>query len=239
MHDTIPLGCMDKGASDEVLLEGWCHGDLDAGEALFERYFHPLLRFFGSRVNDGVDDLIQTTLLACVEQRGDLSDVDTFRPYLFAIARNQLMSHLRSKARKGEIPVSVGGLFDTATTPSSVAARSERNQTLLLALRRLPLDCQIAIELSYWDQFSVAELGRVLNLSAGEAKSLLHKAKEKLRDEYASAERGFPSRDAGSMEGWLRDIRDFVDEELSSTLCSAGGDHRSSRSFAAATRLRS
>jgi DNA-directed RNA polymerase specialized sigma24 family protein len=53
---------------DASLLLAWKGGAQEAGEALFERYYHVLARFFANKALEARDDLIQATLLACLEK---------------------------------------------------------------------------------------------------------------------------------------------------------------------------
>ena len=92
-----------------------------------------------------VDDLVQRTFLACLEAGDRLDDVRSFGAYLFGIARHELIQHLRRRGRGPED--SVDDLRDGGGSPSRVAAEKEEERLLLRALRRLPVDLQIAIEL--------------------------------------------------------------------------------------------
>ncbi len=66
MLDFLPPRCTDlvEERSDVDLLRAWRSGDGKAGRALFDRLSPPLRRFFGSRVDEGADDLIPSTLMA-------------------------------------------------------------------------------------------------------------------------------------------------------------------------------
>ena len=52
--------------SDAQLVARWRQGDKSAGEALFERYYDGVARFFYNKVGERSADLIQKTFLACV-----------------------------------------------------------------------------------------------------------------------------------------------------------------------------
>ena len=58
--------------SDGQLPIAWREGDAAAGDELLRRNFRPLLRFFRHEVPSGAEDLIQHTMLACVERRDDV-----------------------------------------------------------------------------------------------------------------------------------------------------------------------
>src|SRR5262245_15507534 len=85
--------------SDGELLERWRAGDTASGEALFERYYSAIERFFLNKVSGGIQDLVQETFIRCVESRERIQDNDRFRSYLFSIAYHVLSAHLRERYR--------------------------------------------------------------------------------------------------------------------------------------------
>src|ERR1041385_8354720 len=84
---------------DFELLQAWSQGDRAAGSLLFERHFDALHRFFRNKAQDGVADLVQQTLLACVEGRSRFRGDASFRTYLFQTARFQLYAYYRARRR--------------------------------------------------------------------------------------------------------------------------------------------
>ena len=56
-----------EGVSDRTLLEHWRAGDRTACETLLARHCEPLLRYFKRRAGPEADDLLQRTLLLCLE----------------------------------------------------------------------------------------------------------------------------------------------------------------------------
>lgn len=169
-------------ASDAELLVAWREGDRAAGDALLGRHFRPLLRFFRHKVASGAEDLIQHTMLACVERRDDITQHTSFRAYLYAIARGKLFDRLRREHRMPErADISARSLCDLGTSPSSAVARDERKAKLALALASIPLDHQIAIELAYWERLSGPEIGEALGIPANTVRSRLARARRQLR----------------------------------------------------------
>lgn len=171
---------MTQPTTDLELLERWAAGDRDAGDQLFERYFDPLLRFFQNKVDHGVEDLVQQTLLACVEGRDRFRGAASFRTYLFQIARYQLYAYYRSRSRR-ELDFEVTSVVDLGTSPTSALARKEDQRCLLEALRRIPLQYQIVLELRLWEDLSGAEIARTLEIPEPTMWSRLRIATERLR----------------------------------------------------------
>ena len=77
-------------------------GDNEAGDALIRRHFDAVCRFFRTKLGDEVEDLIQRTFQVCTAKRGELTREGSFRGFLFGVARNLLLDHLRRRYRRGE-----------------------------------------------------------------------------------------------------------------------------------------
>jgi RNA polymerase sigma factor (sigma-70 family) len=170
--------------TDAELFEAWRAGDDRAGNDLFERHFEAVFRFFRNKLDDGAEDLVQQTFLACVRNtegyRGDAS----FRSYIFTIARTKLLDHLRVRRRKQEpLDFEHTTLADLGISPASWAAKQESAELLLAALRHLPVDLQIAIELFHLEDMPASEVARVLGVPEGTVRSRVRRGLEQLREE--------------------------------------------------------
>ncbi|MBK7070744.1 MAG: sigma-70 family RNA polymerase sigma factor [Myxococcales bacterium] len=169
-------------ADDWELLAAWRAGDAAAGNALVAAHFESVSRFFRGKLGDDVEDVLQQTFLACVEGK-DRIDGASFRSYLFGVATRRLFDLLRARYRAGRaVSFSEVSLADLGTTPSERVARNERAQLLQAALREIPLDAQIALELAYWEGLSGAEIAVTLEIEPGTVRSRLSRARDQLRD---------------------------------------------------------
>jgi RNA polymerase sigma factor (sigma-70 family) len=199
-------------ATDFELLDLWRAGDRDAGNTLFERYFEPVCRFFTNKVHHNIDDLIQKTFLGCVEGRDRFQKQASFRTYLFAVAHNVLRAHFRERRRGAEDqPLDLGtrSSDDLTPSPSSVLAIHQEQRLLLEALRRIPLDYQLVLELYYWEDMAAPELAQVLNLPEGTVRSRLRRAKEALSEKMKliAREPALLKTTMSSLEKWVRSLR--------------------------------
>jgi RNA polymerase sigma factor (sigma-70 family) len=195
--------------TDAELLHAWSDGDRSAGEALFERHFEAVARFFRNKLASDAhhEDLIQQTFLGCVEARDRFRGESSFRSFLFAIAHNQLCKHWRSRSRD-RLDFQTVSAFDIDPSPSAMLARDQDQRKLLIALRRLPLDSQVALELHYWESMTAAEIGDVLGVPLGTAKTRLRRAKQLLEAELRSLELGGGRLDTETgLETWARGVK--------------------------------
>jgi RNA polymerase sigma factor (sigma-70 family) len=192
------------------MLEAWAGGDKAAGEALFERYFEAVARFFRNKLpaDAAHEDLIQQTFLGCVEARDRFRGDSSFRSFLFAIAHRQLAKHWRTRSRD-RLDFQTVSAFDLDASPSAALAQDQQHQHLLLALRRIPIDCQVALELHYWESLTAAEIGEVLGVPLGTAKTRVRRAKQLLEAELRALNLGLVGADPTGtrLDTWARELR--------------------------------
>lgn len=172
--------------SDAELLGSWRAGDKLAGQRLCQRHAPAIVRFFRNKVSSPVEDLVQQTFLALLEGHERLGDPNKVRAYLFGIAHNVLRSHLRELARGRDVDPSVSSLAELDPGPTSALAHKREQKLLLLALRRLPIQHQVALELYYWESLNTVEIAEILGLSASAMRSRMARARSMLEAELAS-----------------------------------------------------
>lgn len=169
---------------DLDLLERWRRGERQAGQDLFARHFRELYRFFENKVGGDADELVQRTFLACVSARSQFRFQSTFRTYLFTIARHELYDYLgqQANARGRHVDFEVTSIADLATSPSARLARVEQISELRGALKSLPAEQQLLLELHYWHHLSADALSEVFAAAPGAIRVRLLRARRALRD---------------------------------------------------------
>jgi RNA polymerase sigma factor (sigma-70 family) len=195
--------------TDAELLHAWRAGDESAGGALFDRHFDPLYRFFRNKVAEGVDDLVQQTLLACVQGRERFREDSSFRTYLFATARNVLFQHFDRHRRDADrIDYGTVSVIDLGESPSRIVAARAEQRVLAAALRSVPLDDQIALELYYWEGLTGPELADALGLTEPAVRSRLRRALERLRERVAALATTPDELQSvtGDLDGWAASL---------------------------------
>ena len=107
--------------------------------------------------------------------------------------------------------------FGGAGSPSEHVALREEQRLLLAALRRLPLDLQITLELYYWEHLPVADIAAVLGVPDGTVKSRLARARDGLRRRIAelAASDHVRTGTLKDLDGWARSLRDVLDPDAS------------------------
>jgi len=193
-------------------LQAWCAGNAKAGEELFERHFDAVMRFFRNKVDEGLDDLVQATFLGCLESRDRYRGDASFRTFLFAVAHNVLRNHFRSRRKDARVvDFSVDSAFGLVPSPSAVVCQHRLGQQVLEALRRIPMQYQIALELHYWEDLSASELAAVEKIPIGTAKTRLKRGKELLIEAlFALAPDVSASVRSGDIEAEVRALGQVV-----------------------------
>lgn len=173
-----------QAQSDAALLQAWREGDTAAGNALFRRHARTLFRFFRTKIDGSVDDLVQETLLGCL--KGTFREETEFRTYLLCIARNRLYTHFKQKRRDFD-PIT-SSVEQSGASPSAVVQAGEARARLMAALRRIPLESQTLLELYYWNGLQGPALAEILQISPHTVRSRLSRARARLRAELAKLE---------------------------------------------------
>lgn len=201
-------------ATDHELLTAWSGGDAGAGEALVKRHVGSVYGFFRNKLEGDVDDIVQRTFVACLESLPRFRAESSFRTYLFAIARNTLLMELRARYRgPTQVDASTDSVFDLGargdpSLPSSI--EGHRQQVLLLrALRHIPLDDQIALELFYWEGLSSREIGDVLGRPDATVRTQLRRARQRLDASIADLgeDAGLVTSTTEGFEDWVARVR--------------------------------
>ncbi len=202
---------------DRELLTAWSNGDKTAGQTLVRRHVGAVYGFFRNKLAGDVDDIVQRTFLGCIEALPRFRSESSFRTFLFAVARNTLLMALRQRYRTAQvIDAANESTFELGTTgeptlPTDI--EGYREQILLLrALRRLPIDDQIALELSYWENLPGKDIAEVLQRPHATVRTQLRRAR--LRLDALIAQLGEDARlvtsTTDAFDVWVANVREAM-----------------------------
>lgn len=193
---------------DADLLQAWRQGDNRAANELLRRHFPSLHRFFRSKLDRDVDELIQRTMLACLAGQRQFRGESSFRTYVLTIARHELYRYFRTR-RSADADFGVSSAVDLGASPSVILGERRRQKIILLALRRLPLDLQVVVELHYWEDLTGPQIAEVLEIPVGTAKTRIARAKallsELVPEMFGSEEATAQTID--NLDAWVVSIR--------------------------------
>jgi RNA polymerase sigma factor (sigma-70 family) len=167
---------------DLELFHRWAGGDVGAGQDLLLRYYDPVYFFFAGKLADHLAvELTQDTFETVCKKASSLRIHASFASYLFGIARWKLVAHFRGHGRQGFDPLTDS--FPDPGPASSVTALLERRHgesTLVQALRQLPLDDQILLELRVFEALQLREIAEILGVTKERVSARLAVAKRRL-----------------------------------------------------------
>jgi RNA polymerase sigma-70 factor (ECF subfamily) len=160
-------------------VDRWRQGNRKAGDDLVRTCEPALQAFFRRRSVHDADDLVQRTLVACVEAIEHFEDRSAFKSFLLGIAHNQLLMDLRAsraRERKESLYASSGmAPFDREfePDPDELFTRSEEARIVAAAMNDTPHVFQRVLRMFYWDDLSVEQIATALAVPPGTVKSRL------------------------------------------------------------------
>lgn len=198
---------------EHQLLEAWRAGDRQAGSRLIAARSREMTWFFRNKVFDenDVPDLVSQTFLRAVSARDRFEGKTSFRRFLYAIARNVLREYLRSVTKREREQLDFAQVCVRDLQPrtlSSLHSEKRQVQALIEALREVPLDDQVVLELKYFEGLSGRELGDALGIPEGTVRGRLSRGLGRLRERVQrQLQRGAPPVSAEDLEAWGAELR--------------------------------
>ncbi|MFQ3593949.1 MAG: sigma-70 family RNA polymerase sigma factor [Gemmataceae bacterium] len=167
-----------------------------AFEQLVARYQHRLVSVMNHLIGNAeeAEDLAQEVFLRIYKARKKYRPRSKFSTWLFTIANNLALNHLRTRQRKPIIPLRTtrdsGPLgarpaeqlvHDPGTGPVQRLQKDELAQRIRDALDSLNERQRMAVVLNKFEDMGYAEIAEVMELSTKAVKSLLSRARMNLR----------------------------------------------------------
>lgn len=198
---------------DSDLLDAWRGGRRDAGRVLVERHYAAIYRFHYNKVAPSIaEDLTQQTFEVLCRRQGGFRGEGSFRAYLFGVARFVLIGWAR-RVRRFE-PAEDSLLLDDAQRSfAGLLADQEMTRLLATALRGLPLDDQILLELRHWEELSQADLAALFAVPQPTVARRLQRARVRLRAaiDRLTADPHLREQPLRNLESCLHSIRGEID----------------------------
>ena len=163
---------------DDRLIAMMRDGHERAFEVLFERYNTRLLAFCQHMLSsrEDAEDVLQEVFVAAHNAiLADERDLNV-RPWLYRIARNRCLNHLRKPVPEGQDTMDVHPHENGATTAERVQNREEFRQ-LIDDVRTLPETQRTALLLREIDAMSYEEIAQATATTVPSVKSLLVRAR--------------------------------------------------------------
>ena len=184
---------LQGGASgtDAALVLAAKAGDASAFGELYERYRDAIYRFCLARTGTAHDaeDLASDVFVKALNSIDRYQDRGLpFAAFLYRIARNAAIDRSRTLKQ----PLSVDGLLVEPSSKQDVeheATLAVERSILLAALSKLKAEHRDVITMRFIEGYAAAEVAQLLGKTEGAIRTLQHRALERLRKEFDSAQR--------------------------------------------------
>ena len=172
-------------------------GDSDAFRELVERHQRVVINVIYRAIGDSweAEDLAQRVFVQVYRSAQRYKPTAKFTTWLFTITHNTILNEHRRRARhaaesldamaRPDDPDDAGvHLADTrAADPAHEVAERELQETIRKAIERLPDAQRTAVILCRFEGLAYEEIAHVLGCSVSAVKSLLHRARQTLKEE--------------------------------------------------------
>jgi RNA polymerase sigma-70 factor (ECF subfamily) len=135
------------------------------------------------------EDLVQDVFIKILQKAGSFRGDGLFKAWMFNIARNITLDHLRKSKRRGSESLDDAlmdqNLPDQRSAEQS-AAGAQKMTLVMQALSKLPAAAQEVIWLGRFQFENYDELGQAIGCNAGAARVRMHRAMALLNSTYIS-----------------------------------------------------
>jgi len=163
---------------EESLVRRAKEGDQPAFAQLYEEHFDKIYRYVALRIGDRIEaeDMTQQVFLSALRNISSFKWKGTpFAAWLYRIAHNQVVDHLRKKTKQAAAPLEAS-LLKSDNDPQLVAEQSLDIEQLSIATRRLTEAQREVVSLRFSGGLSIGEVAKIMGKSQGAVKALQHSA---------------------------------------------------------------
>ena len=182
-------GLMADNATDKEIIERVKSGEKEAYDLLVLKYQQRVINLISRFVKNHSDalDVSQETFIKAYRALPNFRGESAFYTWLYRIAVNTAKNHLTVQSRKitksdydvADIEQIEGNMSLTEqTTPESLLAKDELQETILKTIENLPEDLKSAIMLREIEGLSYEGIAEVMECPVGTVRSRIFRARE-------------------------------------------------------------
>lgn len=173
-----------QNLSEQLLLKKCSNGDTRAFREIYHRYKEFVYAVVAARLDDGDDakDITQDIFINLWTAREELGNTRDFKPYLYVLARNQVVSaYRRQNVRiKGEQYL-YEQLNELQHSPEDHRVARELNSSITKVVEQLPETMRNCYNLSKNEGKKNGEIASMLNISEKTVRNNVSEALKRLR----------------------------------------------------------
>jgi RNA polymerase sigma-19 factor, ECF subfamily len=174
-----------KGENEPLLLQLVANGDKLAFERLYDHYEGGLEKyvFFITRSQQVTEEIIQDIFVSIWQKKEQLPTLTSFRGYLYTIARNRVISYLRSvKTRYKIVDLDETPPDRSRADTDHLVLYNQYYKMVLDAIALLPERKREIFTLSLEEDLTLDEIAQRLGLSKSTVKQHLYSATNSIRE---------------------------------------------------------
>jgi len=159
---------------DGNLVDAIKKSDKDSLRLLFEKYYTSIYIFIWNKTKDDdlSQDIVQEVFIKIWDSRSNLDESKSIKAYLYRIASNMCIDHLRKQVTRQAY---VNDRIDSRDEDSSYK-EFESTDNVKRILDVLPDDVRETFVLSRFDKFKYSEISEILDVSVRTVESRISKA---------------------------------------------------------------
>ena len=172
---------MDGGADQ---YRRFLTGDKNGMTEIIKDYKDGLIFYLNGIVGDlqTAEDLAEDTFVKLVVKKPHFSGKCSFKTWLYAIGRNLALDHLRGTSKMAPLPEDdYAGMAVTEESIEQTYLREEAKITVHRALAKLKPEYRQVLILTYFEELTNAEAGKVMKKSKRQIENLAYRAKQALK----------------------------------------------------------
>ena len=187
--------------ADEELMAQCRQGDMSAFELIVRRYQDRIVNYITRVINDHhrAEDLAQEAFLRVLGSVQRYRPKGQFKNWLYLIATNLCRNELRNRNRQStdlfsqlglessdspgdqQSPILEDLLSDSRYLPDQLYEQKEREQAIRQQVDLLPENQRLSLVLVTYQELSYQEVSQIIGCSVSAVKSLIHRARQKLK----------------------------------------------------------
>lgn len=181
-----------QNVTDEQLMLDYQNGEVRAMDEFLRRYKNPIYHF-ALRLSQNeaeAQDIAQEVFVRLHEFRHTYKRTAKFSTWLFSICHHLCISRFRKKKwqvlwpRQKDDPDELVDFASPDPAPDEAASKNELTDLLKKCLQGLPFLQREALILREYQNLDYTDIAKILNISLGAVKTLIHRARLRLKDQF-------------------------------------------------------
>lgn len=168
---------------DSDLVVALQQGDKNALAILVKRWHLHFCKFafWYCKDADIAKDIAQESWVIIINKIDALENPEKFKSWAISIVNRKSIDYLRTQQRELNKLKKFYNDKPVDSEENILSEQEDVKKLLLKSIDQLPMNQQVVLKLFYTENYTLKEIGKLLNISLGTAKSRLYHAREKLK----------------------------------------------------------